>query len=81
MGSVTDFDLAQLYDDSKSLNEGVLAIPRYSMEGWYGRIFRGCGFFDPDKPIRRPRRRPLHPHRRAPRGLRLHLTEVRSNPR
>jgi excinuclease UvrABC ATPase subunit len=53
MGSVSDFDLSQLYDDSKSLNEGALRIPGYSMEGWYGRIFRGCGFFDPDKPIRK----------------------------
>lgn len=52
-GSVTDFDLAQLYDESKSLNEGALTIPGYSMEGWYGRIFRGCGYFDPDKPIRK----------------------------
>ena len=53
MGSVTDFDLTQMYDDSKSLNEGALTIPGYSMDGWYGRIFRGCGFFDPDKPIRK----------------------------
>ena len=53
MGRVTDFDLSQLYDDSKSLNEGALLIPGYSMDGWYGRIFRGCGFFDPDKPIRK----------------------------
>ncbi len=51
MGSVTDFDLTQLYDASKSLNEGALIIPGYSMEGWFGRIFRGCGFFDADKPI------------------------------
>jgi excinuclease UvrABC ATPase subunit len=51
MGSVTDFDLSQLYDDTKSLNEGALIIPGYSMDGWYGRIFRGCGYFDPDKPI------------------------------
>jgi excinuclease UvrABC ATPase subunit len=50
-GAVTDFDLSALYDDSKSLNEGALTIPGYSMEGWYGRIFRGCGYFDPDKPI------------------------------
>src|SRR5829696_4187799 len=50
-GSVTDIDLAQLYDDGKSLNEGALTIPGYSMDGWYGRIFNGCGFFDPDKPI------------------------------
>jgi excinuclease UvrABC ATPase subunit len=52
MGSVTDIDLTQLYDESKSLNEGALTIPGYSMDGWYGRIFSGCGFFDPDKPIR-----------------------------
>ena len=51
MGSVNDVDLSALYDDSKSLNDGALTIPGYSMDGWYGRIFRGCGFFDPDKPI------------------------------
>jgi excinuclease UvrABC ATPase subunit len=48
---VTDFDLSALYDERLSLNEGALTIPGYSMDGWYGRIFRGCGFFDPDKPI------------------------------
>jgi excinuclease UvrABC ATPase subunit len=53
MGSVNDFDLTALYDDSKSLNEGALTIPGYTMDGWYGRIFRGCGFFDPDKAIRK----------------------------
>jgi excinuclease UvrABC ATPase subunit len=58
-GSVTDFDLSALYDDSKSLNEGALTIPGYSMDGWYGRIFRGCGFFDPDKPIRKYNKREL----------------------
>ncbi len=52
-GSVNDIDLTALYDDSKSLNDGALTIPGYSMDGWYGRIFRGCGFFDPDKPIRK----------------------------
>jgi excinuclease UvrABC ATPase subunit len=50
-GSVSDFDLTALYDDSKSLNEGAITIPGYSMDGWYGRIYRGCGYFDPDKPI------------------------------
>jgi excinuclease UvrABC ATPase subunit len=52
-GSVNDIDLSQLYDDTKSLTEGALTIPGYSMDGWYGRIFLGCGFFDPDKPIKR----------------------------
>jgi excinuclease UvrABC ATPase subunit len=60
MGSVNDFDLSALYDDSLSLNEGALTIPGYSMEGWYGRIFRGCGFFDPDKPIRKYTKKELH---------------------
>jgi excinuclease UvrABC ATPase subunit len=59
-GSVTDFDLSQLYDDSKSLSEGALTIPGYSMDGWYGRIFLGCGFFDPDKPIRKYTKEELH---------------------
>jgi excinuclease UvrABC ATPase subunit len=52
MGSVNDLDLSALYDESKSLNGGALTIPGYSVDGWYGRIFSGCGFFDPDKPIR-----------------------------
>jgi excinuclease UvrABC ATPase subunit len=59
-GSVTDFDLSVLYDDTKSLNQGALTIPGYSMDGWYGRIFRGCGFFDPDKPIAKFNKRELH---------------------
>jgi excinuclease UvrABC ATPase subunit len=50
MGSVSDFDLTALYDESKSLSEGALTIPGYSMDGWYGRIFSGAGF-DMDKPI------------------------------
>jgi excinuclease UvrABC ATPase subunit len=52
-GSINDIDLAQLYDERKSLREGALTIPGYSMEGWFGRIFTGCGFFDPDKPIKK----------------------------
>ena len=59
-GTVSDFDLSQLYDDSKSLNEGALTIPGYSVDGWYGRIFSGCGFFDPDKPVRKLTKRELH---------------------
>ncbi|MET7539171.1 excinuclease ABC subunit UvrA [Streptomyces sp. NPDC005507] len=59
-GSVTDFDLTALYDDSKSLSEGALIVPGYSVDGWYGRIFRGCGFFNPDKPIRKFTKKELH---------------------
>ncbi|GHF34023.1 excinuclease ABC subunit UvrA [Amycolatopsis bartoniae] len=59
-GSVNDIDLTQLYDENKSLNEGAITIPGYSMDGWYGRIFKGSGFFDPDKPIRKYTKRQLH---------------------
>ncbi|MGW3115146.1 ATP-binding cassette domain-containing protein [Streptomyces sp. NPDC001091] len=59
-GAVTDIDLTQLYDDSKSLREGALTIPGYSVDGWYGRIYTGCGFFDPDKPIAKFTKRELH---------------------
>jgi excinuclease UvrABC ATPase subunit len=52
MGSVNDIDLAQLYDDTKSLNEGALTIPGYTADGWMVRIFAAAGL-DPDKPIRK----------------------------
>ncbi|GAA4753418.1 excinuclease ABC subunit UvrA [Modestobacter marinus] len=59
MGSVSDFDLTALYDESKSLAEGALTVPGYSMDGWYGRIFAGAGF-DMDKPIKRYTKKELH---------------------
>jgi excinuclease UvrABC ATPase subunit len=49
---VTDIDLSQLYDDSKSLNEGALTIPGYTADGWQVRIFAAAGH-DADKPIRK----------------------------
>ncbi len=58
-GAVSDFDLTALYDDTKSLNEGALTIPGYSMDGWYGRIYKGSGFVDPDKPIAQYTKREL----------------------
>ncbi len=51
MGAVDDIDLTAIFDATKSLNEGAITVPGYSMDGWYGRIYRGCGWFDPDKPI------------------------------
>ncbi len=53
MGAVSDFDLTSLYDETLSLSEGALTVPGYSMDGWYGRIFAGSGFFDMDKPIQK----------------------------
>ena len=51
-GAVTDLDLSQLYDDSKSLSGGALTIPGYTPGGWNYRLYASSGFFDPDKPIR-----------------------------
>ncbi len=51
-GTVTDIDLSQLYDDSKSLNEGALTIPGYMAGGWNFRLYSASGFVDPNKPIR-----------------------------
>ncbi|MGO4472380.1 ATP-binding cassette domain-containing protein [Arthrobacter sp. M-10] len=59
-GSVTDFDLTELYDAGKSLSGGALTIPGYSMDGWFGRIFSGSGFFDMDKPISKYTKKELH---------------------
>ena len=50
MGNVSDIDLTALYDENKSLSEGALTIPGYSMDGWYGRLFEGVGL-PMDKPI------------------------------
>ncbi|ABM06272.1 putative excinuclease ABC, A subunit [Paenarthrobacter aurescens TC1] len=60
MGSVNDFDLTALYDETKSLSEGALTIPGYTMDGWYGRIFSGSGFFNMDKPISKFTKKELH---------------------
>lgn len=52
-GQISDCDLTALDDDWLSINEGALTVPNDSVDGRYWRIFRGCGFVDPDKPIRR----------------------------
>lgn len=59
MGSVSDFDLTALFDESKSLAEGALTVPGYSMDGWYGRIFSGAGF-TMDKPIAKYTKKEMH---------------------
>ncbi len=53
MGVVSEIDLAQLFDETKSLNDGALTIPGYTADGWHVRIFAESGFIDPDKPIRK----------------------------
>jgi excinuclease UvrABC ATPase subunit len=52
LGNVSDIDLTQLYDDSKSLAEGAMTIPGYQAGGWNYLLYSASGFVDPDKPIR-----------------------------
>src|SRR6266566_4889299 len=59
-GAVTDIDLSQLYDDSKSLNEGAITVPGYTGGGWNSRLYIESGFYDPDKPIRKYTKKELH---------------------
>src|SRR5712691_6205122 len=58
--TVTDIDLTQLFDDSKSLNEGAITVPGYTGGGWNSRLYIESGFYDPDKPIRTYTKKELH---------------------
>ena len=61
LGTVSDMDLTQLFDDSKSLAQGAITIPGYTVDGfWTVRPFTESGFLDPDKPIRRYTKKELH---------------------
>ncbi|MEU0691749.1 excinuclease ABC subunit UvrA [Streptomyces uncialis] len=52
-GTVSDIDLTQLYDDSKSIAEGAFTIPGWKSDSWWTvRTYAESGFLDPDKPIR-----------------------------
>ena len=52
MGSVTDIDLSELYDETRSLADGAITIPGYNADGWNVRLYAESGFLDPNKPIR-----------------------------
>ena len=60
MGEISDVDLAELYDEDKSLDEGPFTIPNYAAGGWYVKLFAASGFFPSDKPIRTFTKRQLH---------------------
>lgn len=53
-GTVSDIDLTQLYDDTKSISEGAFTIPGWKSDSWWTvRTYAESGFLDPDKPIRK----------------------------
>ncbi|WP_242582304.1 excinuclease ABC subunit UvrA [Amycolatopsis sp. 195334CR] len=59
-GAVSDIDLAQIFDDSKSLREGAITVPGYKVDGWWTvGIFIESGFLDADKPIRKYTKREM----------------------
>ncbi|WP_194925635.1 ATP-binding cassette domain-containing protein [Catenulispora pinisilvae] len=59
-GAVSDIDLAELYDESRSVNDGAITVPGYSGGGWNSRLYAESGFFDPDKPIKKFTKKELH---------------------
>ncbi len=59
-GTVSDIDLDQLFDESKSLSEGAITVPGYTGGGWNSRLYSESGFVDPDKPIRTYTKKELH---------------------
>ena len=59
-GSVTDLDLSQLYDETRSLTEGAITVPGYAGGGWNSRLYSESGFVDPDKPIAKYTKKELH---------------------
>jgi len=60
MGTISDIDLPELYDETKSLADGAIRIPGYTAGGWAVRIFAESGFLDPEKPIREYTKTELH---------------------
>jgi len=59
-GTVSDIDLAELYDQSRSINDGAITVPGYSGGGWNSRLYAESGFFDPDKPVKKFTKKELH---------------------
>ncbi|MFC7531001.1 ATP-binding cassette domain-containing protein [Actinoplanes sp. GCM10030250] len=52
LGKVSSIDVSQLVDREKSINEGAITVPNFSVDGWYVKAYSESGFFDPDKPVR-----------------------------
>jgi len=59
-GTISDIDLTQLFDASKSLRQGAITAPGYTGGGWNSRLYIESGFFDPDKPVRDFTKKELH---------------------
>ncbi len=60
-GETSDIDLTQLFDDSKSLAEGAIIVPGWTIDNFFAvKPYLEAGLLDPDKPIRRYTKAELH---------------------
>ncbi|MCA9833327.1 MAG: excinuclease ABC subunit UvrA [Thermomicrobiales bacterium] len=59
-GTVSGYDMTKIYDEEKTITEGAILVPNYSIDGWYGRIFSNGDFFPADKPVKKFTKRELH---------------------
>ncbi len=60
LGRVPHVDLAEVYDETKSLNEGAITVPTYTADGWMVKLYTESGLLDPDKAIRDYSEQELH---------------------
>ncbi len=60
LGTVSDVDLSELFDESKSLADGAITVPGYTRGGWNSRLYLESGFVDPNKPIRSYTQQEMH---------------------
>jgi len=59
-GTVSELDLAELFDETKSLAEGAITIPGYTGGGWNSRLYAESGFYDPNKPVGKFTKKEMH---------------------
>ena len=52
LGRTTEFDLDELVDREKSLNQGPIKAPGYAIDSWYWQLMANSGLFDPDLPLK-----------------------------
>lgn len=52
MGQKMGLDMEAAFDMTKSINEGAIKLPDYGADGWYLKIVKAAGLFDPDKKLK-----------------------------
>jgi len=52
LGRTTEFTLDELVDREKSLNQGPIRAPGFSVDSWHWQLMAQSGLFDPDLPLK-----------------------------